>query len=115
MVIYLDWTAYVNKLNRGSDDWRNSVIKAHQIKANMNGDNFCANCNNYYHMLEEILKALRVFDGIKLTISKALLTMKNLEKYVFILRNHPFNLAHNLAISVNKDFYSQWQMMTTET
>jgi hypothetical protein len=113
-VIHPDWTAYVNKLNRGGDDRRRSAMEARQIKTTVNDDNFWTSCDNYRHMSEEVLRALRVFDGVEPAMGKAWLTMKNLEKHVLSLRNPPFNLAHNLATLAEEDFYSRWRMMTTD-
>lgn len=38
-------------------------------------DNFWASCDNYHHMSKEVLKALRVFDGVELAMGKAWLMM----------------------------------------
>lgn len=63
--------AYMNKLSQGNDDWRRNATEGHEIKANMNDNNIWASCNNCCHMLEEVLKALRVFNGAELVMGKA--------------------------------------------
>lgn len=47
IVIHLDWSIYVSKLNQGRDDQKRSANEAHQIKENVNNDNFWSSCNNY--------------------------------------------------------------------
>ena len=39
------------------------------------------------HMVEDVLKALQVFDGFELAIGRAWLTMNDLKKYIFNLQN----------------------------
>lgn len=68
MDIESDWTAYVIKLSKMADDRRIIAIKTHQIKATVNDNKFWASCDKYQHMLKEILKALKVFDGAKLAM-----------------------------------------------
>lgn len=51
----------MSKLNQGRNDQKRSTIK-HEIEENVNNDNFGASSNNHCHMLEKVLKALRVFD-----------------------------------------------------
>jgi hypothetical protein len=43
-------------------------------------------------MVEDVLKALRVSDGREPAMGRAWLTMNNLKKHIFNLRNPPFNL-----------------------
>lgn len=105
MVIHIGWTAYINKLSMGNDGQRQNATKARQIKTDVNDDKFGASCNIYCHILEEVLKALRVFNGVEPTMGKAWLTMKNLEKHVLSPRHPPFNLAYNLATLAKEDFY----------
>ena len=50
---------------------RRSAIEAYQIKANVNDNKFWASCDSHHHMLEEVLKAMRVFDGAEPTMGKA--------------------------------------------
>lgn len=61
----------MNKLSWGSNDWRRSTLDVCKIKTNVNDDNFEASCENYCHVLKEVLKALRVFNAVKLAIGKA--------------------------------------------
>lgn len=74
MVKHHDWTAYVNKLSQESDDQSRSAFQVCEIKTNVNDKNTWTSCNNYYHILEEVLKEIRVFDGPKLVMRKVWLT-----------------------------------------
>jgi hypothetical protein len=49
-------------------------------------------------MVEDILKALWIFDGWELAIGRAWLTMNNLNKYIFNLWNTPFNVMVCIAM-----------------
>lgn len=48
IVIHLEWTIYyVKNLSVVSDERRQSVMEARQIKTNVNDDNFWASCNSH--------------------------------------------------------------------
>jgi hypothetical protein len=65
-------------------------------------------------MVEDVLKALRVFDGREPTMGRAWLTMNNLKKHIFILRNPPFNLPVRIATMLEENFTKIWDMMVTD-
>jgi hypothetical protein len=65
-------------------------------------------------MVEDILKALRVFDGREPAMGRARLTMNNLKKHIFNLRNPPFNLPARIATTLEENFTKRWDMMVTD-
>jgi hypothetical protein len=65
-------------------------------------------------MVEDVLKALRVFDGREPAMGRAWLTMNNLKKYIFNLRNSPFNLPARIATTLEENFTKRWDMMITD-
>ena len=50
------------------------------------------------------MKALRVFDGKELAMAKVWLTMNNLTKYIFRLRNLTFSLTLAIAEEIEENF-----------
>jgi hypothetical protein len=64
-------------------------------------------------MVEDVLKALRVFDGREAAMRRAWLTMNNLKKHIFNLRNSPFNLLARIATTLEENFTKRWDMMLT--
>jgi hypothetical protein len=62
-------------------------------------------------MVEDILKALRVFNGWEAAMGRAWLTMDNLKKHIFNLRNPPFNLPARIATTLEENFIKRWDMM----
>jgi hypothetical protein len=65
-------------------------------------------------MVEDVLKALRVFDGWEPTMERAWLTMNNLKKHIFNLWNPPFNLPARIATTLEENFTKRWDMMVTD-
>jgi hypothetical protein len=65
-------------------------------------------------MVEDVLKALRVFDGREAAMGKAWLTMNNLKKHIFNLRIPPFNLPARIATTLEENFTKRWDMMLTD-
>jgi hypothetical protein len=65
-------------------------------------------------MVEDVLKALRVFDGREATMGRAWLTMNNLKKHIFNLRNSPFNLLACITTTLEENFTKRWNMMVTD-
>jgi hypothetical protein len=84
------------------------------VKATVLEQNFWHHCQNYKHMVEDVLKALRVFDGREAAMGKAWLTMNNLKKHLFNLRNPPFNLPTHIAATLEENFTKKWDMMLTD-
>jgi hypothetical protein len=80
---------------------RQNGNRAHSLASLMRATvlegNFWHRCQNYVHMVEDVLKALRVFDGREPAMGRAWLTMNNLKKHIFNLRNPPFNLPVRIA------------------
>jgi hypothetical protein len=76
--------------------------------------NFCHRCQNYVHMVEDVLNALRVFDGREAAMGRVWLTMKNLKIHIFNLRNPPFNLPTRIATTLEENFIKRWDMMLTD-
>jgi hypothetical protein len=73
-------------------------VLAALVRATVLKENFWYRCQNYVHMVEDILKALWIFDGWELAIGRAWLTMNNLNKYIFNLWNTPFNVMVCIAM-----------------
>ena len=65
-------------------------------------------------MVEDVLKALQVFDGPEAAMEKAWLTMNNLKKHIFNLWNPPFNLPAHIATTLEENFTKRWDMMVTD-
>jgi hypothetical protein len=65
-------------------------------------------------MVEDVLKALRVFDGREPAMRRAWLTMNNLKKHIFNLRNPPFNLLARIATTLEEKFTKRWDMIVRD-
>jgi hypothetical protein len=65
-------------------------------------------------MVEDVLKALQVFDGREPAMGRAWLTMNNLKKHIFNLRNPPFNLPARIATTLEENFTKRWDMMVMD-
>jgi hypothetical protein len=65
-------------------------------------------------MIEDVLKALIVFDRREAAIGRAWLTMNNLKKHIFNLQNPPFNLPARIATMLEENFTKRWDMMLTD-
>jgi hypothetical protein len=86
VVIHLRWTKYVRSLfNKQNGHHAHALVSL--VRVSILERNFWHQCQNYMHMVEDVLKALRVFDGQEAAMGKAWLTMN-----IFNLRNPPFNL-----------------------
>ena len=57
------------------------------------------------------MKALRVFDKKELGMGKACLTMNNLRKHIFRLRNPPFLLTPTIIEEIEENFMKRWDMI----
>jgi hypothetical protein len=55
------------------------------VRATGFSQNFWYRCQNYVYMVEDVLKALQVFDGREAAMERAWLTMNNLKKHIFNL------------------------------
>jgi hypothetical protein len=89
-------------------------VLAALVRATILDGNFWHRCQNYVHMVEDVLKALRVFDGHESTMEKTWLPMNNLKKHNFKLRNPPFNLLVYIAVKLEYNFTKKWDMMLTD-
>jgi hypothetical protein len=113
VVIHPRWTEYVQSLfNRQNGNRAHSL--ASLVRATVLEGNFWHHCQNYVHMVEDVLKALRVFDGREPAMGRAWLTMNNLKKHIFNLRNPPFNLPARIATTLEENFTKRWDMMVTD-
>jgi hypothetical protein len=65
-------------------------------------------------MVEDVLKALRVFDGREPAMGRAWLTMNNLKKHIFNLQNPPFNLPARIATTLEENFTKRCSRNTRE-
>jgi hypothetical protein len=89
-------------------------VLASLVRATILSQNFWHRCQNYVHMVENVLKALRVFDRREVAMERAWLTMNNLKKHIFNLRNPPFNLPVRIATTLEENFTKRWDMMLTD-
>ena len=64
---------------------QNSIPLVMQMKSHILDENFWQRCQNYTYMMEDVMKALWVFDGKEPAMEKAWLTMNNLRKHIFRL------------------------------
>ena len=68
---------------------RQNGVQAHalatQVRSHVLDENFWRQCRNYTYMVEDVMKALRVFDGKEPAMGKAWLTTNNLRKHIFRL------------------------------
>ena len=65
---------------------------------------FWQRCVNYVHMTEDVLRALRVFDGQEPAMGRAWLVINNLWAHVHSLRDQPFSLRDDIAIVLEESF-----------
>jgi hypothetical protein len=113
VVIHPRWTEYVRSLfNRQNGHHAHAL--ASLVRATILEGNFWHRCQNYVHMVEDVLKALRVFEGRDPAMGRAWLTMNNLKKHIFNLRNPPFNLPRRIAATLEENFMKRWDMMVTD-
>lgn len=75
---------------------------------------FWQRCKNYVFIVEDVLKALRVFDGREPAMGKAWITMHRLRRHVFQLREGPFFLPDHLAKVMEETFEERWNMFFTD-
>ena len=97
---------------------RQNGVKAHaletQVRSHVLDENFWRRCRNYTYMVEDVMKALRVFDGKEPAMGKAWLTMNNLRKHIFRLWYAPFSLTLAIAEEIEENFMKRWDMMLTD-
>jgi len=85
--------------------------RAKEVRMNIHSEAFGVRCDNFLHMVEPVLVALRHFDGKIPAMPKAWLVMKNLRDHVYSLKNPPFLLDPVVATRYEKNFNSHWQLM----
>jgi hypothetical protein len=113
VVIHPRWIEYVGSLfNRQNGHHAHAL--ASLVRATILKGNFWHRCQNYVHMVEDVLKALRVFDGREPAMGRAWLTMNNLKKHIFNLRNPPFNILGHITTKLEENFTKRWDMMVTD-
>ena len=112
MVMHRKFVEYVATLFN-----RQNGVQAHalatQVRSHVLDENFWRRCRNYTYMVEDVMKALRVFDGKEPAMGKAWLTMNNLRKHIFRLRYAPFLLTPAIAEEIEENFMKRWHMMLT--
>jgi hypothetical protein len=62
-------------------------------------------------MVEDVIKALRAFDGCELALERAWLTINNLKEYIFNLQNPLFNLSLRIIVKLEENFPKEWDIM----
>ena len=97
---------------------RQNGVQAHalatQVRSHVLDENFWRRCRNYTYMVEDVMKALRVFDRKEPAMGKAWLTMNNLRKHIFRLRYAPFSLTPAIVEEIEENFMKRWDMMLTD-
>ena len=97
---------------------RQNGVQAHalamQVRSHVLDENFWRRCRNYTYMVEDVMKALQVFDGKEPAMGKAWLTMNNLRKHIFRLQYAPFLLTLAIAEEIEENFMKRWDMMLTD-
>jgi hypothetical protein len=84
VVIHPQWTEYVQSLfNKQNGHHAHALVAL--VRATILEGKFWHSYQNYVHMVEDVLKALWVFDGRELAMAKAWLMMNNLKKHIFNL------------------------------
>ena len=103
MVMHRKFVEYVSTLFN-----RQNGVQAHalaiQVRSHLLDENFWQRCQNYTYMVEDVMKALRVFDGKEPAMGKAWLTMNNLRKHIFRLWYPPFSLTPAVAEEIEENF-----------
>jgi hypothetical protein len=113
VVIHPRWTEYVRSLfNRQNGHHAHAL--ASLVRATILEGNFWHRCQNYVHMVEDVLKTLRVFDGREAAMGRVWLTMNNLKIHIFNLQNPHFNLPGHIAVTLEENFTKRWNMMVTD-
>ena len=113
VVIHPWWAEYVQSLfNRQNGNHAHALVGV--VRETVLDGDFWHRCQNYVHMIEEVIKALRVFDGRERAMGKAWLTMNNLKKRIFKLWNFHFNLPARIATTLEENFTRRWDMMVTD-
>jgi hypothetical protein len=113
VVIHLRGTKYVRSLfNRQNGHHAHAL--ASLVRATILEGNFWHRCQNYVRMVEDVLKALRVFNGREAAMGRAWPTMNNLKKHIFNLWNPPFNLPGRILATLEEKFTKKWDMMVTD-
>ena len=97
---------------------RQNGVQAHalamQVRSHVLDENFWRRCRNYTYKVEDVMKALRVFDEKEPAMEKAWLTMNNLRKHIFRLRYPPFSLTLAIAEEIEENFMKRWDMTLTD-
>lgn len=75
---------------------------------------FWQRCKNFIHMTEDVLKALREFDGRNPCMGKAWLIMHRLRQHVHSLRGPPFSLRPDIATVMEDSFNDRRAMCFTD-
>jgi hypothetical protein len=113
VVIHPRWTEYVESLYNRQNGHRAHAL-ASLLRATVLEQNFWHRCQKYVHIVEDVLKALRVFDRREAAMERAWLTMNNLKEHIFNLRNLPFNLPAHIAVTLEENFTKRWVIMVTD-
>ena len=84
------------------------------VRATLLEGNLWHHCQDYVHMVEDVWKALQVFNGQEAAMGKVWLTVNNLKKHNFNLQNPHFNLPGCIAVTLEENFTKRWDMMVTD-
>lgn len=107
------WTEYTNTLFNRQNGHRSLALAA-LVKNTILEGIFWHRCRNYKHMVEDVLIALRLFDGREPAMGRAWHAMNNLKKHILRLREPPFSLPRGIADELEDNFTNRWEMMTTD-
>ncbi len=113
VVVHEQFMEYVGTLFNRQNGRRIHAL-AGAVRTTVLNNDFWHRCQNYTHMVDDVLKALRLFDGRQPAMAQAWLTMNNLKKHIFKLRNPPFSLPSRIATRIETTFTKRWEMMITD-
>src|SRR5579875_1903662 len=99
---------------RNRQDGEQAATASRNVVITINDVAFWQRCENFVHITEDVLKALRVFDGSEPAMGRAWLVMHNLRRHVFSLREQPFSLRDDIATVLEESFEARWQMVFTD-
>jgi hypothetical protein len=88
--------------------------RARIARNDIHSESFWLECDNFLHMVEPVIIALRVFDGKAPAMPKAWLVMKTLQEHVWSLRNEPCFLNDETATKFEEHFEARWKLMLTD-
>lgn len=107
------WDEFVASIFHRQNSHR-AYLYAGLVRKDIRLDSFWKKCELFVQVVEPVIVALRVFDGSVPSMPRAWLTMTNLKKHVYSLREEPFFLEETTATKYERAFENRWKMMLTD-